>query len=573
MTKSERFNIYYYIELISAILFSILSVSFHADISLLAFPIAAIFTGITVYFGFFKFLKVKNAKNYMLNLKLIQYLPFVLFISFIFRRAGNFATSTFYDVITVILWIVNFVVSFFISYFLNEKKHKFIFDKSWINRPEKKIHTPVVAFAIWILEWIDALVQAVFMVLLLQIFVAQLYLIPSESMVPNLLVGDRVVVSKINCGPKFPLTEIGLPDLGNYKRGDIVVLRNPHYKMDRKSDVKTVVAQIVHMITFTKVNIDKDENGKQKYDPLVKRIAGEEGEQIVMQDGILYARTKDKPDFEPVPLDNKYAAWNLNELSDNTKKYINTIPLQQSYYDLLLDIEESRRNFDLNKAESEINGNIVKLSKYTSNKVDFQKTDLFFGQFYNIITRSDLASIDSLFKNQEGFKWFKEYLTSWLPNKDVQKDIYQEANYKLNVMFKYELSNYVTRYAELEAQNKLDSFFNDEIVIEAERNIENISFYLNILDQRNMPVFPACTEDGEPVYIPKNCYFMMGDNRFNSLDLRHSYDPQFTPLSKYDSMSITYYSNIEPQYINKKLIIGKPFYRIFPFSRTGKLNQ
>lgn len=52
--KSLRFSIYVYIELVSAILFTLFSFSYHADISLLALPVAAVYTAITVYFCFLK---------------------------------------------------------------------------------------------------------------------------------------------------------------------------------------------------------------------------------------------------------------------------------------------------------------------------------------------------------------------------------------------------------------------------------------------------------------------------------------------------------------------------------------
>ena len=82
-----------------------------------------------------------------------------------------------------------------------------------------------------------------------------------------------------------------------YKKGDVVVLRNPHYRIDRKSEVKTVVSQIISMLTLTTVNLNTDENGQLKADPLVKRIVGQPGEQLVMQDGVLYYRTKDNDTF------------------------------------------------------------------------------------------------------------------------------------------------------------------------------------------------------------------------------------------------------------------------------------
>ena len=52
----KRFTIYIYVQLASAILFSLVSLSFHGDISLLAFPVSVAFTAITVWFVYFKML-------------------------------------------------------------------------------------------------------------------------------------------------------------------------------------------------------------------------------------------------------------------------------------------------------------------------------------------------------------------------------------------------------------------------------------------------------------------------------------------------------------------------------------
>ena len=64
-----------------------------------------------------------------------------------------------------------------------------------------------------------------------------------------------------------------------------------------------------------------------------------------------------------------------------------------------------------------------------------------------------------------------------------------------------------------------------------------------LLDSRNMPVFPANDSNGNPQYIPDNCYFMMGDNRFNSLDLRHSTARKEKALASSDPLSVSYYSS------------------------------
>ena len=54
-----------------------------------------------------------------MSLKLIQYLPFVLLVAFILRRAGNTGTTFAYDIISVVFWCINFVFSLIISLIFN----------------------------------------------------------------------------------------------------------------------------------------------------------------------------------------------------------------------------------------------------------------------------------------------------------------------------------------------------------------------------------------------------------------------------------------------------------------------
>ena len=114
---------------------------------------------------------------------------------------------------------------------------------------------------------------------------------------------------------------------------------------------------------------------------------------------------------------------------------------------------------------------------------------------------------------------------------------------------------------------------NDNSVLnEIFNEAELLDWYIQgLLDERNMPVFPANDSEGNPKYLPDNCYFMMGDNRFNSLDLRHSTDRKEAALTTDDPLSVTYYSMMAPQYINKKYIVGKPVFRFWPMGRLGKV--
>ena len=120
--KSQRFSIYVYIELISAILFALFCFSYHADISLIALPVALAYTAITVYFCLFKVLLKKDATHIPVILRLTQYLPFVFLFCFVIRRAGKLGVPYWYDVVTVILWCIVFIFSLVLSFCINEKR-------------------------------------------------------------------------------------------------------------------------------------------------------------------------------------------------------------------------------------------------------------------------------------------------------------------------------------------------------------------------------------------------------------------------------------------------------------------
>lgn len=62
-----------------------------------------------------------------------------------------------------------------------------------------------------VMDWVDAIVFALVAVYIINIYFFQNYQIPSSSLEKSLLVGDFLLVSKINYGPRVPNTPISFP--------------------------------------------------------------------------------------------------------------------------------------------------------------------------------------------------------------------------------------------------------------------------------------------------------------------------------------------------------------------------
>ncbi|HPV48572.1 MAG TPA: signal peptidase I [Smithellaceae bacterium] len=85
----------------------------------------------------------------------------------------------------------------------------------------------------------EVIIIAILIAVVIRAFVVQAYKIPSQSMVPTLLVGDHLLVCKFLYGVKIPVLRRTIIPVGQPKRGDIVVFQ---YPMDRSKDyIKRVI--------------------------------------------------------------------------------------------------------------------------------------------------------------------------------------------------------------------------------------------------------------------------------------------------------------------------------------------
>lgn len=103
-------------------------------------------------------------------------------------------------------------------------------------------------------EWVESIVVALLLAMVIRTFVVQAFKIPTGSMRPTLMEGDLILVNKFIYGAKVPFVNFRFPALREPRRGDVVVFIYP-------------------------------ENPKRDF---VKRLIATEGETVEIKDGTIY---------------------------------------------------------------------------------------------------------------------------------------------------------------------------------------------------------------------------------------------------------------------------------------------
>lgn len=78
-----------------------------------------------------------------------------------------------------------------------------------------------------LVEYAKAFFPVILIVFLLRSFLAEPFRIPSGSMLPNLLIGDFILVNKFAYGIRLPVANKKIIDVAIPKRGDVIVFRYP----------------------------------------------------------------------------------------------------------------------------------------------------------------------------------------------------------------------------------------------------------------------------------------------------------------------------------------------------------
>lgn len=123
-------------------------------------------------------------------------------------------------------------------------------------------------------DWVESILIAAALAIFVRTFFFQIYKIPTTSMVPTLMPGDKIFVSKLVYGPRMPFTHIRLPGVRKPQRGEVVVFvppeeaKNPFWK--RKVYIKRLIGLPGERVSIREGNIFINE--KMVVDPVIARI-------------------------------------------------------------------------------------------------------------------------------------------------------------------------------------------------------------------------------------------------------------------------------------------------------------
>lgn len=158
----------------------------------------------------------------------------------------------------------------------------------YIKKEKQKMLHPVI-------DWVGAFIWAAGVVLLLNQYLFQAYVIPSGSMEDTLLIKDRLFVNKFIYGPEL-LPGIGkLPGFKEPTRSEIIIFENPEYKS--RGTLFDLTQRIVFMLTLSMVDLDKDESGNPAVHFLIKRSISGYDDIVTFTDGELYLKPEGEKDF------------------------------------------------------------------------------------------------------------------------------------------------------------------------------------------------------------------------------------------------------------------------------------
>ncbi len=392
------------------------------------------------------------------------------------------------------------------------------------------------------LDWVDAIVGAFVLVVYLNSLLVQCYVIPSGSMEKTLLVGDRLMALKIADGIEPPFSDVKLPRLTRPDRGDIVILHNPRIPEAERRELGFIFGQYLQFLSNA---FFRESSAQAVAEPLVKRIVGVPGERISMVNDVVYVeREGEEPRALPEPYVQTFAnSGSAMALSAGAAKVLETDAFFAGLEPAAL--ESSAREI-LARLGKRYGANPESGAGALSGPSILEFRDTAVG-FASGLARGELS-----------WKAFESFVLS--PYGRAPSSLHETRAAAIDAWLKLELAASVE--ALLAGGESAARAFDDErlrYVLE--------TWLLRHYDARNFAPFPASG------YLGEDEWFLMGDNRYDSLDGRHlKFSWKEKPLRDGDRASFTYPSLLEPFAIRGELFFAKPLFVGWPLSRAKLLS-
>ena len=342
-----------------------------------------------------------------------------------------------------------------------------------------------------LLDWLDAVIFAVIVVTFINTFFFQAFKIPSSSMESSLYTGDHLFVSKLAYGPKLPQTPLTIPfthnvigksesystllqnkyrrlkGFGQVEEGDYVVFAFPHgdtvLVKDPAGDYYTYLRIYGRDYTIGKYGPIKVRPADKK-DHYVKRCVAVAGDTLEIKNGQVYVNSQEQTVWPGVQ--NTYCV--VTDGKRLNPRYIDKLGLNvgELWYDPALP-GYPQMALTAEMLEQVKSNPIVR--SVTMNVEEYSRE-------YN-------SSEKLIFPFSPDYKWTRDnFGPLWIPAKDVTVELTLEN-----------LPLY---------QRIITSYEGNDL------EVKDGKIYIN-------------SEEAQTYTFKQDYYFMMGDNRHNSLDSRY----------------------------------------------------
>lgn len=214
---------------------------------------------------------------------IILIIPFIgLLVNFIMlvELAKCFGKFKLWEQALIIIPFVNLVYLYYLAFSPNEKFYGPDHARSYRRTVTR--------------EWIDAIIFALVAATIIRSFIIEAYTIPTQSMEETLMVDDFLFVSKLNFGPRIPITPIFFPLAHNTMPifGTKSYLDWPRLPYLRLPGWEKIENNDIVVFNWPADPEDRPVDRKENY---IKRAVGIPGDSIQVKSGDLYINGKMVP--------------------------------------------------------------------------------------------------------------------------------------------------------------------------------------------------------------------------------------------------------------------------------------